>query len=258
MTESIISFESVAKRFGRFSVLEDLNFTVAEGEKVTIIGPSGSGKSTILRILMTLETISGGVIRIAGEPLWHEQRGDALVPASEAHLRKMRQQLGMVFQSFNLFPHMTVQRNLTEAPVRVLGLSKSKAKERAIHLLDMVGLADQASKFPHQLSGGQQQRVAIARALAMRPRIMLFDEPTSALDPELVGEVLAVIRQLADEHDLTMLLVTHEMRFAREFSDRVCFIDGGCIREQGPPEEFFTNPKEQRTRDFLSAILADN
>ena len=258
MTEPIIKFEGVAKRFGAFSVLENLDFTVAEGEKVTIIGPSGSGKSTILRILMTLETISDGVIHVAGEPLWHERRRGELLPASEAHLRRMRSLLGMVFQSFNLFPHMTVLRNLTEAPVRVLGLSKAEARERAEGLLQMVGLAEHANKFPHQLSGGQQQRVAIARALAMRPRIMLFDEPTSALDPELVGEVQAVIRQLAEEHDLTMLLVTHEMRFAREISDRVCFIDRGCIREEGPPEEFFTNPKQERTRDFLQAILADN
>ncbi|TYB81053.1 ectoine/hydroxyectoine ABC transporter ATP-binding protein EhuA [Maritimibacter fusiformis] len=258
MTDPIIKFDSVGKRFGAITVLDDLDFEVANGEKVTIIGPSGSGKSTILRILMTLETISDGVVYVAGEPLWHERRGDALVPASEAHLREMRRHLGMVFQSFNLFPHMSVLRNLTEAPVRVLGLSKSEARDRARELLDMVGLADQAEKFPHQLSGGQQQRVAIARALAMRPRIMLFDEPTSALDPELVGEVQAVIRRLAEEHDLTMLLVTHEMRFAREISDRVCFIDGGRIREQGPPEELFTDPKEERTRDFLQAVLADN
>lgn len=258
MTDPIIKFDAVGKRFGPITVLDDLDFEVADGEKVTIIGPSGSGKSTILRILMTLETISEGVVHVAGEPLWHERRGGKLVAASEAHLRKMRQHLGMVFQSFNLFPHMSVLRNLTEAPIRVLGLSKTEARERARELLDMVGLADHAEKFPHQLSGGQQQRVAIARALAMRPRIMLFDEPTSALDPELVGEVQAVIRRLSEEHDLTMLLVTHEMRFAREISDRVCFIDGGSIREQGPPEELFTNPKEARTRDFLQAILADN
>ncbi len=258
MTDPIIKFDAVGKRFGSVTVLDGLDFEVAEGEKVTIIGPSGSGKSTILRILMTLESISDGVVYVGGEPLWHERKGGNFVPASESHLREMRRLLGMVFQSFNLFPHMTVLRNLTEAPVRVLGLSRAEARERGLELLDMVGLADQAKKFPHQLSGGQQQRVAIARALAMRPKIMLFDEPTSALDPELVGEVQAVIRQLAEEHDLTMLLVTHEMRFAREISDRVCFIDGGRIREEGAPEEFFTNPKEERTRDFLHAILADN
>lgn len=258
MTDPIIKFDSVVKRFGSVTILDDLNFEVAEGEKVTIIGPSGSGKSTILRILMTLETISGGVVHVGGEPLWHQRSGETLVPATEAHLREMRRLLGMVFQSFNLFPHMTVQRNLTEAPVRVLGLSKAEARERAQDLLDMVGLLEHAEKFPHQLSGGQQQRVAIARALAMRPKIMLFDEPTSALDPELVGEVQAVIRRLAEEHDLTMLLVTHEMRFAREISDRVCFIDGGQILEDGPPEELLTDPKEERTRDFLRTILADN
>jgi polar amino acid transport system ATP-binding protein len=168
----------------------------------------------------------------------------------------MRRKLGMVFQQFNLFPHMTVLRNITEAPVAVLGMSKQDARLRAEELLELVGLADQAHKFPHQLSGGQQQRVGIARALAMRPKIMLFDEPTSALDPELVGEVLNVIGRLAAEHDLTMLLVTHEMRFAREVSDRVCFFDKGKIKEQGTPDELFTNPKEDRTREFLKAVLA--
>ncbi len=258
MNDPIIKLESVTKRFGSVTVLDKLDFQVAEGEKVTIIGPSGSGKSTILRILMTLEDITDGVVYVGGAPLWHERRGDELVPASEAHLREMRRLLGMVFQSFNLFPHMTVLRNLTEAPVRVLGLSRAEARERGLELLEMVGLSDQAKKFPHQLSGGQQQRVAIARALAMRPKIMLFDEPTSALDPELVGEVQAVIRQLAEEHDLTMLLVTHEMRFAREISDRVCFIDRGRICEEGDPEEVFTNPREERTREFLHAILSDS
>jgi polar amino acid transport system ATP-binding protein len=207
---------------------------------------------------MTLESISGGTITIDGEPLWHERRGAELVPASEAHLRKMRKALGMVFQQFNLFPHMTVLRNITEAPVHVLGMPRQAARERAEELLEMVGLSDHAKKFPHQLSGGQQQRVGIARALAMRPNIMLFDEPTSALDPELVGEVLNVIGRLASEHELTMLLVTHEMRFAREVSDRVCFFDQGRIREQGPPEELFTDPKEDRTRAFLKAVLDGN
>ncbi len=191
----------------------------------------------------------------ATDLLWHERRNGDLVPASEAHLREMRKTFGMVFQQFNLFPHMTVLRNITEAPVRVLGLSKKDARDRAEGLLEMVGLTEHAQKFPAQLSGGQQQRVGIARALAMRPKIMLFDEPTSALDPELVGEVLNVIRQLAEEHDLTMLLVTHEMRFAREISDRVCFVDHGKIREQGTPEELFTAPKEERTRGFLKAVL---
>ena len=255
MTEPIIRFDKVVKRYGSLVVINELDFSVAPGEKVTIIGPSGSGKSTVLRILMTLEKIQGGLITVAGEPLWHEQKNGALRPAGDAHLRKMRRTLGMVFQQFNLFPHMTALRNVSEAPRQVLGLSKQDARERAEELLKMVGLADQMQKFPHQLSGGQQQRVGIARALAMRPRIMLFDEPTSALDPELVGEVLTVIRRLATEHDLTMLLVTHEMRFAREISDRVCFFDQGKIKEQGTPDELFTDPKEERTREFLRAVL---
>jgi polar amino acid transport system ATP-binding protein len=255
MTEEIIKFENVVKRFGSLTVLDHLDFHVKKGEKVTIIGPSGSGKSTVLRILMTLENITEGVVWVDGEPLWHEKKSGALVEAGEAHLRRMRTKLGMVFQQFNLFPHMTVLRNITEAPVKVLGLPKREAVERAEELLEMVGLADQARKYPHQLSGGQQQRVGIARALAMRPSIMLFDEPTSALDPELVGEVLNVIAKLASEHDLTMLLVTHEMRFAREVSDRVCFFDKGKIKEQGTPEELFTDPKEERTREFLKAVL---
>ena len=257
MTDEIIKFEKVVKRFGDHTVLDELDFTVRRGEKVSIIGPSGSGKSTVLRILMTLENIDGGVVHVGGEPLWHEQGAVGLRPASETHLRKMRANLGMVFQSFNLFPHMTVLRNITEAPVKVLGLTRAEAQDRAEDLLELVGLADQAAKFPHQLSGGQQQRVGIARALAMRPSILLFDEPTSALDPELVGEVLTVIGKLADEHDLTMLLVTHEMRFAREISDRVLFFDQGRICEEGTPEDLFSAPKEGRTQEFLSALLAE-
>ena len=255
MSDTIIKFDKVVKRFGDLTVLNELDFEVKRGEKVSIIGPSGSGKSTVLRILMTLEKIDGGVVYVNDEPLWHEQGSDGLKPAGEAHLRKMRAQLGMVFQQFNLFPHMTVLRNITEAPVKVLGLSKSEARQRAEELLDLVGLADQAQKYPHQLSGGQQQRVGIARALAMRPSVLLFDEPTSALDPELVGEVLTVIGRLAEEHDLTMLLVTHEMRFAREISDRVCFFDQGQIREEGTPEALFSDPSEPRTREFLQAVI---
>ncbi len=253
--EPIIRFEKVVKRFGEVTVLDGLDFSVRKGEKVTIIGPSGSGKSTVLRILMTLEGIDGGVIHVAGKPLWHEWRGDTLVPASPAHLRQMRKEMGMVFQQFNLFPHMTVRRNITEAPQHVLGLSREKARRRAEKYLDLVGLADQADKFPSQLSGGQQQRVAIARALAMHPGILLFDEPTSALDPELVGEVLTVIQRLAGEHDLTMLLVTHEMQFAREISDRVCFFDQGKMVEQGPPEQVFGAPQQARTQAFLKNFL---
>ncbi|WP_417276561.1 ectoine/hydroxyectoine ABC transporter ATP-binding protein EhuA [Castellaniella sp.] len=253
--EPIIVMDKVVKRFGEATVLNQLDFQVAKGEKVTIIGPSGSGKSTVLRILMTLETIDDGLIYVAGKPLWHEYRDDKIVPASQAHLRVMRKEMGMVFQQFNLFPHMTVLRNITESPIHVLGLSREKARKRAYEYLDLVGMTEHAEKFPSQLSGGQQQRVAIARALATRPNIMLFDEPTSALDPELVGEVLTVIQRLSEEHDLTMLLVTHEMEFARQISDRVCFFDKGVVVEQGTPEEIFTAPQEERTRDFLRTFM---
>jgi len=255
MSEPAIKFENVTKLFGKVVVLNKFNLTVNPGEIVTIIGPSGSGKSTILRILMTLEKINDGVVYVDGMPLWHEFKNDKLVSASEKHLRMMRSKLGMVFQHFNLFPHMTVMRNLTAAPIKVLGLSKEQACRRAEELLDMVGLLEHANKFPAQLSGGQQQRVAIARALAMRPDILLFDEPTSALDPELVGEVLDVIRKLAEKHEFTMLLVTHEIPFAKKISDRVCFIDKGVIEEEGPPDEILTNPKKERTKEFLHAVL---
>src|SRR5690554_3142285 len=253
--DAIIRFEKVVKRFGPVTVLDELDFEVRKGEKVSIIGPSGSGKSTVLRILMTLETIDDGFIRVAGRPLWHEERNGERVPASEAHLRDMRKEMGMVFQQFNLFPHMTVRRNITEAPVHVLGLSKQEANQRAEEYLELVGLSDQADKYPSQLSGGQQQRVAIARALAMRPNILLFDEPTSALDPELVGEVLSVIQRLSKKHDLTILLVTHEMQFAKEISDRVCFFDKGKIVEEGPPEQVFSTPREERTQEFLKGFI---
>jgi polar amino acid transport system ATP-binding protein len=253
--EPIIRFEKVIKKFGDVTVLDELDFEVRKGEKVTIIGPSGSGKSTVLRILMTLENINDGVIYVTGRPLWHEEKNGELVPAAEEHLREMRKEMGMVFQQFNLFPHMTVRRNVTEAPVQVLKLSKEEANERADKYLELVGLSDQSDKFPSQLSGGQQQRVAIARALAMRPNIMLFDEPTSSLDPELVGEVLNVIQRLAEEHDLTMLLVTHEMQFAKQISDRVCFFDKGKIVEQGTPDEVLVNPQEPRTQEFLKSFI---
>jgi polar amino acid transport system ATP-binding protein len=253
--EPIIRFEKVVKKFGDVTVLDELDFEVRKGEKVTIIGPSGSGKSTVLRILMTLENINDGVIYVTGRPLWHEEKNGELVPAGQEHLREMRKEMGMVFQQFNLFPHMTVRRNVTEAPVQVLKLSKDEANERADKYLELVGLSDQSDKFPSQLSGGQQQRVAIARALAMRPNIMLFDEPTSSLDPELVGEVLNVIQRLAEEHDLTMLLVTHEMQFAKQISDRVCFFDKGKIVEQGTPDEVLVNPQEPRTQEFLKSFI---
>jgi polar amino acid transport system ATP-binding protein len=253
-TDPCIRFSNVSKRFGTLTVLDDFNFTVAPGEKVTLIGPSGSGKSTVLRILMTLEPFQDGTLELKGLS-YHQPGGHGPFQASEKHLRQIRGHVGMVFQSFNLFPHMTVLRNVMEAPISVLGLTREEAEARAVELLGMVGLADKKGHFPSQLSGGQQQRVAIARALAMRPRVLLFDEPTSALDPQLVGEVLGVIRSLAHEHDLTMLLVTHEMRFAREVSDRVCFFDKGKIVEQGDPERIFTAPEQARTREFLQSVL---
>jgi polar amino acid transport system ATP-binding protein len=251
----MVRFDNVAKRYGALTVLDDLCLDIARGEKVSIIGPSGSGKTTVLRMLMTLESINDGVIWVEGEPLTHMERNGSLVPATPAHVRRVRSKIGMVFQSFNLFPHMTALQNCIEAPITVLGMSKQEATERAAELLDMVGLADKKGHYPAQLSGGQQQRVAIARACAMRPKIMLFDEVTSALDPELVGEVLSVIRRLGEEHDLTMLMVTHQMGFAREFSDRVCFFYAGGIAEQGPPERIFTAPQNERTRQFLSAVM---
>jgi polar amino acid transport system ATP-binding protein len=255
MTASLIQFKDVSKRFGALTVLDRFNFAVQPGEKVTLIGPSGSGKSTVLRILMTLEPFQEGELTLAGIS-YHQPNGRGAFQASERHLRQIRTHVGMVFQSFNLFPHMTVIRNVIEAPTAVLGLARAEAECRAIELLGLVGLTDKKDQFPSQLSGGQQQRVAIARALAMRPRVLLFDEPTSALDPQLVGEVLGVIRTLAHEHDLTMLLVTHEMRFAREISDRVCFFDKGGILEQGAPDKLFTNPEQPRTREFLQSVLS--
>ena len=251
----MVEFDSVTKRYGRLTVLDHLDLAVAPNEKVAIIGPSGSGKTTVLRMLMTLESIDDGVIRIDGEPLSHMERGGRLVRADATHLRRMRGQIGMVFQHFNLFPHMSALRNCMEAPLTVLGLSSDEARARAGELLKMVGLGDKLDHHPSQLSGGQQQRVAIARALAMRPRIMLFDEVTSALDPELCGEVLNVIRELGQAHQLTMLMVTHQMGFAREFADRICFFDAGRIAEQGPSQQFFERPGQERTRQFLRAVM---
>jgi polar amino acid transport system ATP-binding protein len=255
MTMPMVRFDKVTKRYGPLTVLDQLDLDVARGEKVAIIGPSGSGKTTVLRMIMTLEKIDDGVIYVDGEPLTHLKRNDRLVPADNRHIRQVRAKIGMVFQHFNLFPHMTALANCTEAPMTVLGLKRKEAEERAGDLLAMVGLADKRGHYPSQLSGGQQQRVAIARALAMRPKVMLFDEVTSALDPELVGEVLNVIRKLGAEHDLTMLMVTHQMGFAKEFADRVCFFYQGRIAEQGSPSELFGAPKNDRTRQFLRAVL---
>ncbi|MCQ2032142.1 ectoine/hydroxyectoine ABC transporter ATP-binding protein EhuA [Pseudomonas zhaodongensis] len=251
----MVQFRDVSKHFGDLTVLNHLDLDVRTGEKVAIIGPSGSGKSTLLRALMTLEDIDEGVIMVDDEPLTHmpDTNGE-LVRANARHLRRVRGKVGMVFQSFNLFPHMSTRQNVMEAPVQVLGLSKKEARERAEELLAMVGLDDKLDHYPSQLSGGQQQRVAIARALAMRPKVMLFDEVTSALDPELCGEVLNVIRRLGEAHSLTMLMVTHQMGFAREFADRVCFFNEGRIHEQGTPDELFGNPQETRTQEFLSAV----
>ncbi|WP_051298212.1 ectoine/hydroxyectoine ABC transporter ATP-binding protein EhuA [Brevibacterium album] len=243
------------KRFGRNTVLSGLNFTVRPGERVTLIGPSGSGKTTILRLIMTLETLSEGYIYVGGQPLTHEERNGKRVALPGRRVRETTKRIGMVFQHFNLFPNMTVLDNLVEAPVHVLGMSREAAAEKARGLLDRVGLAEKADAHPTRLSGGQQQRVAIARALAMDPEILLLDEVTSALDPELVGDVLQVLRDIAAETDITMLIVTHEMQFARDVSQRVMMFDQGAILEDGTPEEIFTRPREARTQRFLSAVL---
>ncbi len=256
--EPMIRFEDVVKRYGDKTVLDGINFSIAAGERVTLIGPSGSGKTTILRLLMTLERVSGGVIWVGGDPLTHERKGDRLVPASERYLRRARQRIGMVFQQFNLFPNMTVIENLMEAPVSVLGLSKDEARERAAARLDKVGMSDFVDAHPTRLSGGQQQRVAIARALAMEPDILLLDEVTSALDPELVADVLNVLREIAESTDITMLIVTHEMGFARDVSHRVMMFDNGVIVEDGPPSKIFNDPDNERTRTFLKAVLDQN
>jgi polar amino acid transport system ATP-binding protein len=250
----LVAYKKVSKSFGDLKVIREVDFSVSPGEKVAIIGPSGSGKTTLIRLLMTLEEPTSGVIEINGEPLWHKEVNGKLMKADEKHLHKMRGQIGMVFQQFNLFPHMTVLRNCTEAPVEVLGISRKDAEKRAIAMLEKVGLGNKLRSYPAQLSGGQQQRVAIARALVMRPKVMLFDEPTSALDPELVGEVLDVIREIASEGEMAMILVTHEMDFAKDVADRIVFTDGGKIVEQGPPKEVFENPKSERLQAFLSRM----
>jgi polar amino acid transport system ATP-binding protein len=251
----MIRFDDVVKRFGDNVVLDELNFTVAPGEFVTLIGPSGSGKTTILRLLMTLEQVSGGKIHVGGECLTHVRRGDRLVPADEKHQRQVRKRIGMVFQQFNLFPNMKVLQNLTEGPIRSLGLPRAEAEARAHELLELVGLTDKVNAHPTQLSGGQQQRVAIARALAMRPDVLLLDEVTSALDPELVAGVLALLKDIANTTEITFLCVTHEMGFARDVSDRVMMFDNGQVVEDAPPDKLFTEPDNERTRAFLSAVL---
>lgn len=254
--ETLVQYENVTKSFGETKVLKGIDLEIKRGEKVALIGPSGSGKTTIIRMLMTLEKPTSGMIKMGDEPLWHkETAGGKLVPADEKHLRKMRTDIGMVFQHFNLFPHMTILRNVTEAPIHVLGLTKEEAHKRAVDMLNKVGLGDKLDAYPSQLSGGQKQRVAIARAVVMHPKVMLFDEVTSALDPELVGEVLQVIKDLAKETDMAMILVTHEMDFARDVADRVVFLHDGLIEEQGTPKEIFENPKSERLQNFLSRFL---
>lgn len=239
----MIKVEHLSKKFGDVTVLHDVNLEVKEKEVVVIIGPSGSGKSTILRCLNHLEVPSGGKITI-----------DGIVLEEGANLNAIRREVGMVFQRFNLFPNMPVLENIMLAPMQVRGKTKEEAKAKAMALLKRVGLENKADSMPDELSGGQQQRVAIARALAMNPQVLLFDEPTSALDPEMVKEVLDVMKSLARE-GMTMVVVTHEMGFAKEVGDRVLFVDKGVILEEASPEEFFTNPKNQRTKDFLSKIL---
>jgi len=251
----LVKFVNVTKSYGNLTVLDHLNLEIDNNEMVSIIGPSGSGKTTVLRMLMTLETIDEGVIYVDGKPLTHMEGKNGLIMATEPYLRSRRSDIGMVFQQFNLFPHMTVLQNCIEAPINVLGLKTDEANHRALELLGMVGMLDKKDEHPSRLSGGQQQRVAIARALAMRPKVMLLDEITSALDPEVIGEVLNVIRKLNTEHNLTMLMVTHQMGFAKEVSDRVCFFYEGKIAEQGPPSQIFGSPKNERTKQFLSAVL---
>jgi polar amino acid transport system ATP-binding protein len=251
----MIVAENIYKSFGKLQVLKGVSLTVKQGEVVVIIGPSGSGKSTFLRCLNYLETIDSGYITIDGQPVGKRKLPDGrLVDDSRKNIYRLRSQVGMVFQRFNLFPHQTALQNVMEGPLTVFKVPAAEARERAKRLLAKVGLEDKAHAYPTQLSGGQQQRVAIARALAMQPKVMLFDEPTSALDPELVGEVLAVIKDLAGE-GMTMVVVTHEMGFAREVADRVIFMDDGQVLEEGTPQKIFANPEHPRTAEFLSKIL---
>nr|WP_284645003.1 ectoine/hydroxyectoine ABC transporter ATP-binding protein EhuA [Paenibacillus chinjuensis] len=247
----VVKYNKVSKRYGDTEVLKEIDLELTPGEKLAIIGPSGSGKTTLGRMLMTLEEPTSGTIEVDGELLWHRKVPNGLMRANEKHLHRMRSKIGMVFQHFNLFPHMSVLRNVTEAPRKVLGLPKEEAEEQAVSMLRKVGLEHKLEAYPSQLSGGQKQRVAIARALVMRPKVMVFDEVTSALDPELVGEVLEVIRELADEGSMAMMLITHEMEFAREIADRVIFGADGRIVEEGPPSAIFDHPQSERLRSFL-------
>jgi polar amino acid transport system ATP-binding protein len=254
MNATVVLAEGVRKSFGPNQVLRDINLSVETGEVVCLLGPSGSGKSTFLRCINHLEPIDGGRLLVNGDPIGYREKGGRLWELKESDICRQRANIGMVFQQFNLFPHMTVLQNIIEAPVRVKGEDKRDASEIARDLLKRVGLADKSNAFPRTLSGGQQQRVAIARALAMKPKLMLFDEPTSALDPELVGEVLAVIEQVADS-GITIVIVTHEIGFARKIAHRVAFMDGGKIVEVGPPVQVLDNPQQPRTKAFLAEVL---
>jgi polar amino acid transport system ATP-binding protein len=250
-----IQIRDLHKSYGDLQVLRGITLDIPAGEMVSIIGPSGSGKSTLLRVLMTLERPERGRVLIGGRALYDQNENGETVLPSRQQFRALRNRIGMVFQHFNLFPHMTVLRNVTEAPVHVLGLSKDQARREAMTYLDEVGLADKAGAYPAQLSGGQKQRVAIARALAMHPEIMLFDEITSALDPELIGGILELLDRMGKRKEMTMLIVTHHMRFAQQSSDRVLFFDQGVILEEGNPDDIFSKPANERTREFLKSIL---
>jgi len=250
----MVKAEAVHKRFGRLEVLKGISLEVKAGEVMCLLGPSGSGKSTFLRCINHLEKINSGRLSVDGELVGYREAGGKLHELRDSEVCGKRAQIGMVFQHFNLFPHMTALENVVEAPVRVLKIRREEARRRARELLEQVGLSDKADAYPAQLSGGQQQRVAIARALAMRPKLMLFDEPTSALDPELVGDVLDVMRQLASQ-GMTMIVVTHEMGFARGVADSVVFMDAGVVVEAGMPDDVISNPQHERTKTFLSKVL---
>jgi polar amino acid transport system ATP-binding protein len=254
MSEPMVKAEGVHKSFGRVEVLKGIDLEVQPGEVLCLLGPSGSGKSTFLRCINHLEKINAGRLSVDGELVGYRLLGDKLHELPEAEIARKRAEIGMVFQHFNLFGHMTALENVTCAPIRVKGVAREQARERARELLGRVGLGDKLDAYPSQLSGGQQQRVAISRALAMDPKLMLFDEPTSALDPELVGDVLAAMQQLARE-GMTMVVVTHEMGFAREVADTVVFMDAGVVVESGRPTEVLSNPQHERTRAFLSKVL---
>ncbi|QWQ84213.1 amino acid ABC transporter ATP-binding protein [Corynebacterium glutamicum] len=254
MSQLMIDAQQVCKNYGRLEVLKGIDLQVPKGTVTCLIGPSGSGKSTMLRCVNHLEKVNAGRLYVDGDLIGYRERDGVLYEISEKDAAKQRSDIGMVFQNFNLFPHRTVIENIIEAPIHVKKQPESKARARAMELLEQVGLAHKADAYPVQLSGGQQQRVAIARAVAMEPKLMLFDEPTSALDPELVGEVLRVMKQLADD-GMTMLVVTHEMGFAHEVADQVVFMVEGVVVEAGTPEQVLDNPKEQRTKEFLSSLL---